>query len=81
MVGPSLSEEERDVANLRIKVGFVLLIGLSGGLVALGVGGDPLQLAIAVLAGTAVGLALLFFMLRMARQLRETNRNSRRDRR
>ena len=78
MVGPSLSEEERDVANLRIKVGFVLLIGLSGGLVALGADGNLLQLAVGVGAGIAVGLALLFFMLRMARQLRETNRGSRR---
>jgi hypothetical protein len=74
MVGPSLSEEEQSVARLRLKAGFVLLVGLSGGLVALGAGGDPWQLAVAVAGGSAVGLVLLFFMLRMARQLRESNR-------
>ncbi|MFB6131218.1 MAG: hypothetical protein ABEJ28_10400 [Salinigranum sp.] len=69
MVGPSLSDEERDQANLRLRVAFVLLVGVSGGLVALQADASPLQLAGAVAAGLVVGAVLLLFLIRIGRDL------------
>lgn len=74
MVGPSLSDEERDAANLRLKVGFVLLVTASGGLVALQAGGTPVQLLGGVTGGLAVGLALLWFLVRWGREFRASGR-------
>jgi ABC-type transport system involved in cytochrome c biogenesis permease component len=73
MVGPSLSDEERTLANARLKLGFVLLVAASAGLVALQVGGSPLQLGAAVGAGLALGLALLAFLLRLGREFRRSS--------
>jgi ammonia channel protein AmtB len=72
VVGPSITPEERDVANLRLKVGFVLLVAASAGLVAVQAEASLLQLAGAVAVGAAVGLALLAFMIRWSRQMRES---------
>lgn len=66
MVGPSHTEEERDVAGLRLKIGFVLLVAASGGLVALWAGGSGAQVGIAVGAALVLGLALVAFLKRLA---------------
>lgn len=68
MVGPSHTEEERRTANLRLSAGFVALVAVSGGLVALTAGGTPVQLGGGVAAGAVVGVALLFFLRRLAGQ-------------
>ncbi|MFB6155056.1 MAG: hypothetical protein ABEJ22_04110 [Haloferacaceae archaeon] len=68
MVGPSMTDEERRDANTRLKVGFVLLVGLSGGLVALQAEGTPAQLALGVGGGLLVGLALLWFLVRWSKE-------------
>jgi lysozyme family protein len=75
MVGPSLTDEERDAANTRLKVGFVLLVAASGLLVALQAGGSPAQLVGGLAGGLAVGLVLLWFLVRWGRQFRASGRS------
>jgi hypothetical protein len=68
MVGPSFTDDERRLANTRLKVGFVLLVGFSSGLVALQAGGTTTQLAGAVVGGILLGVVLLYFVLKTARE-------------
>jgi hypothetical protein len=75
MVGPSLSDEERDAANTRLKVGFVLLVAASGGLVALQAGGSLDQLLGGIVGGLAVGLVLLWFLVRWGQEFRASGRS------
>lgn len=65
MVGPSMSEEDRRVASFRLKAGFVLLVGASGGLVALQVDPTLPQLAGAVVGGLLVGYLLVRYLVRI----------------
>ncbi|MDS0294731.1 hypothetical protein [Halogeometricum luteum] len=75
MVGPSMSEEERATASSRLKVGFVLLVAVSGALVAFQSGGSPVLVGGGFLAGLLVGLILIFFLVRWwADFLATTNR-------
>lgn len=69
MVGPSITDEERTAASARLKAGFVLLVGVSGGLVSLQVGPTPLQFLGAVAGGLLVGALLLAFLMRSTRGL------------
>ncbi|MFD1634133.1 hypothetical protein ACOZ4L_00190 [Haloplanus ruber] len=62
MVGPSFTDDERQVASRRLKLGFVALIGLSGGLVALAADATPVQGVVAVVAGLLVGGLLLAYL-------------------
>ncbi len=74
MVGPSITDDERRIANTRIQVGFVVLVGLSGGLVAIQAGATPLQIGAAVVGGLVLGGVLLFWLRRWSAQFRrETN--------
>ena len=66
MVGPSLSDDERNLANYQLTAGFVALVALSWGLVALTAGGTLVQLAGGVAAGTVLGLLLLLFLRRLS---------------
>ena len=70
MVGPSTTDDERRTAALRFKVGFVLLVGLSGGLVAVSVDATTTQIAVVVAGGLVVGAALMWWLLRSYRQIR-----------
>lgn len=74
MVGPSLTEEERSLANSRLKVGFVLLVGASTALMSLHIDPTPLELAVAFGGGLVVGVVLLWFVLRNLREFRESLR-------
>lgn len=65
MVGPSITDEERAAASTRLKAGFVVLVGLSGGLVSLQVEPTPLQVVGAVAGGLAAGALLLAFLVRL----------------
>lgn len=69
MVGPSLSDDERKRANTRLRLGFVLLVGASGGLIAFQSGASLPQIAVGVGGGLAVGLALLYLLLRWSAEL------------
>ena len=74
MVGPSLSEADRAVASRRLRYGFVVLVGCSGGLVALAADATAVQTLGAVLAGLFVGGALLAYLGYVGRQWREKRR-------
>lgn len=75
MVGPSISDDERRVANTRLQVGFVVLVGLSGGLVATQAGATLLQIGGAIAGGLVLGAVLLLWLRRWSSQFRrETNR-------
>jgi purine-cytosine permease-like protein len=74
MVGPTLSEEDRAVASRRLKLGFVALVGCSGGLVALTAGATAPQALVAVVAGLLVGGALMAYLGHVGQQWRATRR-------
>lgn len=75
MVGPSITDDERRIANNRLQIGFVVLIGGSGGLVALQAGASTLQVVAAVLGGLVLGGVLLIWLRRWSAEFRaETNR-------
>jgi len=58
MVDPVRETDRRDFAR-KVKVGFVLLVGLSCGLVALHSGGSPRDVAVVTGVGLGVGVVLL----------------------
>ena len=61
MVGP-VSDEERSDAAVRIKVGIVLFVSLSSGLITLR-GNAPLwQTGVAMLVGLLTGLVLVYIV-------------------
>jgi len=64
VVGPSLTDAERDVASRRLKAGFVGLVAASGGLTALQAGGSLPVVAAGLVGGAALGGVLLWFLLR-----------------
>jgi ABC-type nickel/cobalt efflux system permease component RcnA len=70
MVGP-ISREERLTASRRLKIGFVLLVGGSAGLITLQ--GDPsiLVFVLAVLLGLAVGVVVVVFAFPRGLELRD----------
>jgi len=55
MVGPSITDEEREQFLFRLRVGFSLFVGASMALVVLAGDGDPPTMGGAFLAGTVVG--------------------------
>lgn len=64
MVGPSLSPDEKRLASLRLQAGFVTLIAVSAGLLAVRSGSGSLGTVVAVTGGIVGGLALLWFLRR-----------------
>lgn len=74
MVGSSLTDDEKETANTRLKVGFVVLVAASMGLMALQVDPTPLQLAVVVAVGLVVGVGLLWFVLRNLAEYRSSLR-------
>jgi hypothetical protein len=60
MVGPT-TQEERRTASRRLRLGFVALVGLSGGLITLQGDVSLLVSALAVLAGLLVGVVMVAF--------------------
>ncbi|TQQ83053.1 hypothetical protein EGH24_06370 [Halonotius terrestris] len=75
MVGSSLSDTEKQTANTRLKIGFVLLVAASMTLMALQVDPTPLQLAAVFGIGIGIGALLLWFVLRNLREYRTTLKN------
>ena len=69
MVGPSTTDDERRTAAFRFKAGFVLLVGLSGGLVAASVGATMTQIIAVVAGGLVVGAVLMWWLVRSYRQI------------
>jgi hypothetical protein len=75
MVGSSLSDDERETANARLKIGFVVLVAGSMSLMALQTDPTPVQLVAVFSVGIGIGVALLWFVLRNLQQYRSTLRN------
>ncbi len=70
MVGPSDTEDERRSATLRFRAGFVVLVGLSGALVASSMGASVTEAAIVAAVSLAIGLVLMWWLVRSYRQIR-----------
>lgn len=77
MVGPSLTPTERDVASRRLKAGFVGLVGVSGALIAIQAGGSLPIVTAGFVGGLALGVALLWFLLRWWAEFLPSPRNER----
>lgn len=75
MVGPSMTDDERDAASAKLKIGFALLVAVSGALVALQTGGEPAHVAGGFAGGLLLGLGLTHFLVRWwAEFMATTNR-------
>ncbi|WP_396612266.1 hypothetical protein ACH9L7_02985 [Haloferax sp. S1W] len=74
MVGPSLSDDETRLANSRIKLGFIALISISSGLIAVTADATLVQAGIAALAGLVVGWLLTKYIAQWGREFTEVNR-------
>lgn len=61
MVGP-ISQEERQSKMVQLKIGVALLVGVSGGLVALQGDASLPIIGGAVVAGTVLGVALAWYI-------------------
>lgn len=55
MVGPSITDDDREVFLLKFRIGFALLVGVSMALIALNGSTTPRMIVGAGLGGTAVG--------------------------
>lgn len=66
MVGPSMTEDDRRILSGRLRLGFVLLVAVSGGLVAIQADAGLPAIALATLAGGLVGAGLLWYLVRIA---------------
>jgi hypothetical protein len=64
VVGPSLTDAERDLASRRLKLGFVGLVAASGALTAVQAGGSLPVVAGGFVGGGLLGAVLLWFVLR-----------------
>lgn len=62
MVGPSFTDDERRAASLRLKVGFVLVVGVSAGITALQVQGSLLQAGVFTAVGLLLGWILVAYL-------------------
>ncbi|WP_436924143.1 hypothetical protein [Halosimplex amylolyticum] len=80
MVDP-ISDAERSSFNRRVTVGVTLLVGLSGGLVALQMDPTPLQIVGAVAFGLVVGYPLARFVVPTGPAPATRQRKRRRERR
>lgn len=65
MVGPTQTVDEEATTRRRIKVGMAVLVGLSGGLIALQADPTPLQLGAAVLGSFVLGIVLTVYISRI----------------
>ncbi|WP_331233446.1 hypothetical protein [Natronorarus salvus] len=63
MVGP-MSDDERRSGYRRIGAGFVGIVGLSAGMMALSGGASMAQAGAVTVGGVLVGLMLLFYLIR-----------------
>ncbi|WP_135534270.1 hypothetical protein [Halostella pelagica] len=66
MVGPSLSDEEREQKRKRLMAGFVLLVGGSAGMIAVQGGADLGSVAAVTVAGLLLGLVLVYYLATIA---------------
>lgn len=70
MVGSSLSDEKRSSLQRRLLGAFVLLVAVSGGLVALQSDATVEQVGAASVGGLVVGVVLVWFLVRLSEEIR-----------
>ncbi|WP_340099173.1 hypothetical protein [Salinibaculum salinum] len=68
MVGP-ISDEERDAFAWKLKAGFILLVGLSAGLITLQADAGLVWFLVATVAGGIVGVILVWIAFPERQQL------------
>lgn len=61
MVGP-ISNDDRDAFTVKLKIGFVVLVGLSAGLITLQGDPSPTVVLVAVVSGLAIGAVLVWLL-------------------
>lgn len=66
MVESSIGEDERRSLSHRLRVSFVLLVGISGGLVAVQANAGITTILAASLGGTIAGIVLVWYLVRIA---------------
>ena len=71
MVGP-ISDEERTAFALKVKVGFVLLVALSAGLITLQADAGPVGFLTASAAGAVMGVLLVWIAFPSRERLAES---------
>ncbi|ELZ94197.1 hypothetical protein C440_11268 [Haloferax mucosum ATCC BAA-1512] len=74
MVGPSLSDDETELASNRLRAFFILLIGFSAALIAVQAGATLLQTGIVLVVGVVLGALLMWYLSRWSREFTEVNR-------
>ncbi|WP_266077941.1 hypothetical protein [Haladaptatus caseinilyticus] len=57
-----MTRQDRSSAMARLKIAIVLLVGASGGLIALQTGASVVGLAAAVVSGLVVGVLLMWYL-------------------
>jgi ammonia channel protein AmtB len=66
MVGPSISDEEKERKRKRLMAGFVLLVGGSAGMIAVQGGAGPVSVAAVTVAGLLLGVVLVYYLSSIA---------------
>lgn len=75
-----MSEAEREAGNRKVKAGFLLLVAASPPLIALQWGATPMQLLAALAVGVVLGVALVWYLSRLAKEFTGGSRQARRGR-
>lgn len=81
MVGPSFTDDDRQRTARRLQLGFVLLVGASGALVAYQGGADGTVVAASFGGSLVVGAVLTWFVARSLQQIRPEGMQERIERR
>jgi hypothetical protein len=76
-----MSDAERDAGNRKIKVGFVLLVGISPPLIAMQFDPSPVELLAAFGGGLVLGLVVVWYLGRLAAEFTAGSGRRRRRRR
>ena len=66
MVGPSLSEADRQKRRNRLKAAFVLLVGASAGMIAVQGGADLVSVVVIAVVGLLLGVVLIYYLSSIA---------------
>jgi hypothetical protein len=66
MVGPSISDEERERKRKRLMAGFVFLVGGSAGMIAVQGGADLPSVAAVTISGLLLGVILVYYLASIA---------------
>lgn len=79
MVGPSVSEDERTLWSQLLKVGFTLLVGVSGAILAFHAGGGWEVIGASLAGGLLLGAVLTWFVARNLRAIQPEGMKERRE--